>query len=226
MATKHKYSNIEQSAAEHMAAEKLATLIFPGEVNVDEVAAEARNWVAILRKKDKAAKRALWNMLGGTMRYGLAVRVNPAHLDVLKKKCKKAGISFTKDTPPETLVVKFLIGGSRSLAYKYSAAIRGAILLGLMPEELADRQSNDPKADRLTLKYLIKVLLDSQDKKDGGADERKAPILLWTEKARERFVKVSSNAPRLACLVTQTGKGYQVTNVVASAEAVGTFLKK
>ncbi|HEX7025751.1 MAG TPA: hypothetical protein VF268_00775 [Gammaproteobacteria bacterium] len=226
MVKKFKYSNIEQSAVEIMAADNLATRVFPGKVNIEVIVAEARNCAAVWRKKDKAAKRALWKMLGAAMQYSLAVRTNPVHLDTLKKKCKKAGISFTKDTPTETLVVKFLFGCDRGLAHKYSAAIRGAILLELMPEGLADRQHSDPKADRLTLKYLIKVLLNSQDKKEGDGDSNKAPSLLWTDKARERFAEVSSQTPRLVCLVKQTDDGYKVTNVVDNAEAVENFLKK
>lgn len=226
MAEKSKYSKIPLSAEEQMTAENLATRVFPKDVDAEKIAIQAAALTKVWRKEKKAASKAFWKSLGVAHALSLAVRVDPIGMKRLKKRCGKVGIPFDDDTPIETLVVKSLFGCGPKLAYKYSAALRGAILLEIMPEDLGERRSPDSKVNQLTLKYLIQALLRRGDGTGDAGKGPKAPPLKWTEKAVESFATVASEASRFVCLVKQTESGSRVVGVASSLKAVQSFLKK
>jgi len=219
------YLDIPISPEEDIKAQQLASEVLAEVVDLNGLEEELQGLVKGWRGEKRRADKAFWVMMGKALELRLALRADPDGLTKLKEKCVQAGVKFSAITPMETLIVKLWLQCGRALAYKYSAALRGAVILGITPEWLSDRRFSNDSKQRVTIKVLIEALFQGRSEVTEREVKRSLPRLKWDNKAVERFEKISHRAPKLIFLVEVNERGSEVVGVTRMAKKAASFLK-
>ncbi|PJI42172.1 hypothetical protein [Ferrovibrio sp.] len=182
-------------------AEQLAALVYPKEIDFKRLKADLDADKSTWRSGRKAQRKSAWAMWASWLALALAYAKKPKAAAKFRKRCKKAGVSANANTSIEALIGKWMSKGSRALMHKYSLAVRGAIILGITPEEL--RSGKHGKVP-LTLKYLIDAFKGSLAKK--ASSKVAKPQIAWARQALDCFPEISgAEKPFVLLLKTISG---------------------